>query len=141
MKEVLESPTVMTQIKDTKAAEEIKALDTFFETLATKPDRALYGPAHVFAAHDLGAIETLLIADGLFRSADANQRRQWVTLTEEVISIGASCHVFSSAHESGRQLGEMTGIAATLRFPLPDLVDAELDPIPGLEGLAIDRDE
>ena len=141
LKEVLESPTVMTQIKDTKAAEEIKALDTFFETLATKPDRALYGQAHVFAAHDLGAIETLLIADGLFRSADANQRRQWVTLTEEVISIGASCHVFSSAHESGRQLGEMTGIAATLRFPLPDLVDAELDPIPGLEGLAIDRDE
>ena len=44
----------------------------------------------------------------------------------------------SSAHESGRQLGELTGVAATLWFPLPDLVDAELPPIEGMAGLAID---
>lgn len=138
LKEVLESPSVARLIKDTKAAAEIAALDAFFETLATKPERALYGPAHVFAAHELGAIDTLLIADGLFRCADASARRRWVLLTEEVEAGGGAARVFSSAHESGRQLGELTGVAATLRFPLPDLVDAELPPIEGMAGLAID---
>ena len=127
-------------IKDTEAVAEIAALDAFFETLAAKPERALYGPAHVFlAAHELGAIDTLLIADGLFRCADAAARRRWVLLTEEVEAGGGAARVFSSAHESGRQLGELTGVAATLRFPLPDLVDAELPPIEGMAGPAIDQ--
>ena len=30
-------------------------------------------------------------------------------------------------HVSGEQLQQLTGIAAILRFPLPDLEDAELD--------------
>ena len=138
LREVLESPSVARLIKDTKAAAEIAALDAFFETLASKPDRALYGPAHVFAAHELGAIDTLLIADGLFRCADAPARVRWVKLAEEVRAGGGDARVFSSAHESGRQLGELTGVAATLRVPLPDLVDAELPPIEGMAGLALD---
>jgi protein pelota len=138
LREVLESPSVARLIKDTKASLEIAALDDFFQTLANKPERALYGPAHVFAAHDLGAIDTLLIADGLFRCADANARRRWVALVEEVEAGGGVARVFSSAHESGKQLGELTGVAATLRFPLPDLVDADLPPIEGMAGLAID---
>lgn len=141
LKEVLETTTVAREIGNTKAASEIKALDVFFETLSSKPDRALYGPAHVFAANELGAVETLLIQDGMFRNPDANQRRRWVALTEEVATAGGTVFVFSSAHESGRQLGEITGIAATLRFPLPDLVDAELPPIEGLDGLAVDANE
>ena len=36
--------------------------------------------------------------------------------------------MFSAGHASGEALGELTGVAATLRFPLPDLVDAELPP-------------
>ena len=138
LREVLESPSVARLIKDTKAAAEIAALDAFFETLASKPERALYGPAHVFAAHELGAIDTLLIADGLFRCANAPARARWVRLAEEVEAGGGVARVFSSAHESGRQLGELTGVAATLRFPLPDLVDAELPPIEGMAGLALD---
>jgi protein pelota len=138
VREVLEDPSVMARVKDTKAATEVRALNDFFETLASAPERAFYGPAHVFAAHELGAIDTLLIADGLFRCADAAARRRWVLLTEEVEAGGGAARVFSSAHESGRQLGELTGVAATLRFPLPDLVDAELPPIEGMAGLAID---
>jgi len=47
---------------------------------------------------------------------------------EEVRGAGGKTHVFSAGHASGEQLGELTGVAATLRFPLPDLVDAELPP-------------
>ena len=99
LREVLETPAVMTIIKDTKAAEETRALDAFFETLAAKPDRALYGPAHVFAAHELGAVETLLITDALFRTPDAAARRRWVALTEEVEKGGEGARVQLGARE------------------------------------------
>jgi protein pelota len=36
-----------------------------------------------FAAHELAAIDRLLITDALFRTDNAAARRKWVTLTEE----------------------------------------------------------
>ena len=128
LREVLENPAVVSLIADTKAAAEVRALDDFFETLADRPDRALYGPAHVLAAHDMLAIDVLLITDAIFRTRDPNARRRWARTVDEVRGAGGKVHVFSAAHASGEQLGELTGVAATLRFPLPDLVDAELPP-------------
>lgn len=129
LREVLESPEVSRRIADTKAAKEVAALDAFFETLADRPDRALYGPAHVLAAHDMLAIDKLLITDGLFRTSDTRQRRRLAALVDEVRNGGGEAYIFSAAHASGEQLGELTGVAAMLRFPLPDLVDAELPPV------------
>ncbi|CAN0483109.1 unnamed protein product, partial [Scytosiphon promiscuus] len=34
---------------------------------------------------------------------------------------GAKVFVFSSMHVTGEQLGQLTGIAAVLRFPLPEI--------------------
>jgi protein pelota len=39
---------------------------------------------------------------------------------------GGESLVFSSMHVSGEQLNQLSGIAAILRFPLPDLEDAEI---------------
>lgn len=36
---------------------------------------------------------------------------------------GGVVHVFSRMHPSGEQLALMTGVAAILRFPMPDLID------------------
>jgi hypothetical protein len=35
--------------------------------------------------------------------------------------VSLACRIFSSSHVSGEQLGQMTGVAAILRFPLPEL--------------------
>lgn len=35
--------------------------------------------------------------------------------------------IFSSQHTSGEQLGQITGCAAILHFPMPELEDEELD--------------
>lgn len=40
---------------------------------------------------------------------------------------GGEVHIFSGMHASGEQLNQLTGIAAVLRFPLPDLEDAEFE--------------
>ena len=112
-----------------KAASEVKALDEFFEMLANDPARAFYGPAHVMAAHELNAVDKLLITDAVFRTKNVAQRKMWVRVTEEIANSGGTVHIFSSAHASGEQLEQITGAAAILRFPLPDLADAELAPL------------
>ena len=50
-------------------------------------------------------------------------------MVDKVRDGGGEAYIFSAAHASGEQLGELTGVAAMLRFPLPALVDAELPPV------------
>lgn len=54
-------------LQDTKAAKETQALQAFYDMMARDSARAFYGPGHVQAAHELGAVQTLLITDTLFR--------------------------------------------------------------------------
>ncbi|KAL8170832.1 hypothetical protein V2J09_022636 [Rumex salicifolius] len=126
LKEVLDAPNVMNMIKDTKAAQEVRALKEFFNMLSNEPSRACYGPKHVEFAHERMAIQTLLVTDELFRSADIKTRKRYVNLVGSVKHSGGNAHVFSSMHVSGEQLAQLTGIAAILRFPLPELEDLEM---------------
>lgn len=57
-------------MQDTKAAQETKALQDFYSRLSTDSARAFYGSGHVMAAHELQAIQILLISDRLFRTND-----------------------------------------------------------------------
>lgn len=67
LKEVLQDPAVVNKMSDTKAAGEVKRLETFYTMLQTEPARAFYGKKHVQCAVDAQAVETLLISDNLFR--------------------------------------------------------------------------
>ncbi|XP_056851552.1 protein PELOTA 2-like [Raphanus sativus] len=116
----------MNMIKDTKAAKEVKALNDFFTMLSNDPARACYGPKHVEVAHERMAVQTLLITDELFRNSDVKTRKKYVDLVESVKDSGGEAFIFSSMHVSGEQLAQLTGIAALLRFPLPDLEDIEM---------------
>jgi protein pelota len=127
IKEVLASPAVALQIKDTKAALEVIALAEFMAMMGTDPSRAFYGPGHVRAAHEVGAIQTLLISDTLFRTADPKLRSKYTSLVEEVEAGGGNALIFSGAHSSGEQLNQLTGVAAILIFPLPELEDMEFE--------------
>ncbi|XP_006460238.1 hypothetical protein AGABI2DRAFT_203120 [Agaricus bisporus var. bisporus H97] len=124
--EVLKSPEIATRLKETKFAREGIMLDKFFRMLATDEMRAWYGPEHVCLAADRGAIGTLLISDNLFRSSDPATRKKYVEVTEAVQHKGGEVLIFSSMHESGQQLNQLTGIAAILTFPLDvEIVEAE----------------
>ncbi|KAH9943502.1 pelota [Epithele typhae] len=124
--EALKSPTIATQLKETKFAREGIMLDKFFKMLATDEMRAWYGPDHVILAADRGAIGTLLISDELFRSDDATVRKRFVKAVESVQGKGGEALIFSSMHESGQQLNQLSGIAAILTYPLDiEVVEAE----------------
>ncbi|XP_075152876.1 pelota mRNA surveillance and ribosome rescue factor [Haematobia irritans] len=121
LREVLQEPAVMSKISDTKAAGEVKVLEQFYTMLQCEPAKAFYGKRHVLAAAEALAIETLLISDNLFRCQDVNQRKEYVKLVENVRDAGGDVKIFSSMHISGEQLSQLTGIAAILRFPMPEL--------------------
>ncbi|KAI3975339.1 hypothetical protein MKX01_033579 [Papaver californicum] len=126
LKEVLDAPNAMNMIKDTKAAQEVHALKEFFNMLSNDPDRACYGPKHVEVAHERMAVQTLLITDDLFRNSNTATRQRYVELVNSIKGSGGNAFIFSSMHVSGEQLAQLTGIAAILRFPLPDLEDIEM---------------
>lgn len=89
------------------------------------PDKAYYGYDHVAKAHQQLAIDSLLVTDELFRASDVKTRKRYVQLVEGVRQNGGQTYVFSSMHVSGQQLQQISGVAAILRYPLPDLEELE----------------
>lgn len=125
LKEILTDPSVVAKMADTKALGEVRALEAFYTMLQTEPAKAFYGVKHVERANESQAIETLLISDNLFRCQDIQQRKRYVNLVDSVRDSGGEVKIFSSMHVSGEQLGQLTGVAALLRFPMPDLEDED----------------
>ncbi|KAI9150929.1 Translation factor pelota [Blastocladiella emersonii ATCC 22665] len=115
--ELLQDPGVQARLSDTKFAGETRALDRFHRMLQDDPERAYYGAAHVLHAANLGAIDTLMIADALFRSNDVKLRKKYIWLVHHVRRNGGTALIYSSMHVTGEQLNNLTGIAAILSFP------------------------
>eukprot|EP00047_Mylnosiga_fluctuans_P011358 m.20910 g.20910 ORF g.20910 m.20910 type:complete len:117 (+) comp3572_c0_seq1:849-1199(+) len=57
------------------------------------------------------------------RSPDPALRRQYVGLVQDCRQAGADVRLFSSMHVSGEQLGLLSGVAANLRYPMPEIED------------------
>ncbi|KAK1944595.1 Protein pelota [Phytophthora citrophthora] len=125
--EVLNDPAIQSQVADTKAVEDVKCLERFSNMLHIDQDRAYYGYKHVVRANANMAIETLMITDALFRSQDIAIRRKYVDLVESVRDNGGTVRLFSSLHVSGEKLGQVSGIAAILRFPMPEIDEEDQD--------------
>jgi protein pelota len=125
LEEVFSDPAIMARMDDTKVAKEVEVLNKFMRMMDVDPDRAYYGYAHVKQAQEQQAIDSLLVTDELFRSSNVKTRKEYVTLVEDVRACGGNVYVFSSMHISGQQLQQVSGVAAILRYPLPDLDELE----------------
>lgn len=60
-------------MQDTKARREVEVLQQFYSMLSNDSARAFYGPGHIKAAQELGAIGTLLITDTVLLVHDVNK--------------------------------------------------------------------
>ncbi|KAK4534078.1 hypothetical protein CDCA_CDCA01G0103 [Cyanidium caldarium] len=123
--ELLASPPAAARLADTRFAEQARALESFYERLNGDAERAAYGPPQVEHAAGLGAIDTLLLTDALFRSMDVPTRARYVQLAGRVQATGGRVLHLSTAHASGQQLMDLGGVAALLRFPVPDWEELE----------------
>ncbi|GFH58401.1 protein pelota [Chaetoceros tenuissimus] len=127
LEEVFSDEAIMARMTETKIAKEVDALNRFMRMIDTDPDKAYYGFNHVHKANEEMAIDTLLVTDELFRSSDIVTRKKYVQLVESVRENGGTVYIFSALHVSGVQLNQLSGVAAILRYPLPDLDQLELD--------------
>lgn len=127
LEEIMRNKEVLQQLAETKYARETAALDKFFKSLNDDDGKAWYGPKHVEAAIERGAVATLLVTDTLFRSNDIQTRRKYIDMVEHVRNGAGEALVFSSMHESGEQLDQITGIACILLYPMPELEDIDDD--------------
>ena len=141
LKEVLADASVAARLSDTKAAGEVAALNRFYETMNVCADKAFYGPQHVMRAAEVQAIDELLVSDALFRSRNLGERERYVALVDEVRAAGGTVRIFSSLHQSGQQLGLLSGVAALLRYPMPDLEDEAGEEGSGSSGSSSGEEE
>lgn len=125
LEEVFSDPSVAAQMTETKVAREVEVLNRFMRMMDTDPDKAYYGYDHVSKANEQLAVDSLLVTDELFRASDVQLRKRYVRLVESVRENGGQVYVFSSMHVSGQQLQQVSGVAAILRYPLPDLDELE----------------
>ena len=58
------------------------------------------------------------------------ERRRYAGLVEGVQGGGGEVVLFSAMHVSGQRLDQLTGVAAILRFPVPELEQLNLGPDP-----------
>lgn len=93
--------------------------------LTNDPERACYGLKEVLTANEQIAIDQLLITDTMYRCGNFIERKKYVDLIDSVRASGGRVFKFSSLHVSGEQLNNYTGIAAILRFPIPDIDEFE----------------
>jgi len=127
LEDVFKDPAVMSQLTDTKMSKEVEIMNKFMRMIDTSPDQAQYGYLHVCKANEDCAVDSLLVTDELFRSSDVVTRKKYVALVESVRENGGKVYIFSSLHVSGAQLQQVSGVAAILRFPMPDLAELEIE--------------
>lgn len=127
LKEVLSDRNVTQHLSSAKYGHQLATFDKFYTVMNRDDGCAWYGPAHIRKAVEMAAIDTLLISDSLFRSHDVQERKSYIKLVEQVEADGGKVEIFSSQHDAGAQLDDITGIAAILKFPLPELEDIESD--------------
>lgn len=128
LEEVLKDPSVKKQLTDTKVQKNVALFDEFTKNLNLDNYKSFYGESEVMKAIAIpGAVKTLLITDTLFKNDDVEKRKKYINIVESVKNNGGEVSVFSSLHDSGIQLDQLTGLAVILNYPIPDLEDSDDD--------------
>ena len=118
--EVLKRGAVADVRRETRIAEESAAIDELTERMADD-GAAAYGIDAVAEATDYGAVDTLLILDERLRqerAGDGDWEVDANDLIQQVENQGGDITVFSHEFDPGRQLRNLGGIAALLRYPI-----------------------
>ena len=116
--EVLKRGAVDEVQTQTRISTEAELLDELMERLATG-ETVAYGIGEVAEAAEFGAVETLLIVDDRLRrerQGDGGWDRDVNDVVESVERQGGDVTVFSGEFDPGRQLKNLGGIAALLRY-------------------------
>jgi protein pelota len=118
--EVLKRGAVDRIQTETRISEEAELIDELMQRIG-EGAKAAYGIEEVKKAADYGAVETLLILDKRLREERAGEGDWDVDANELIDTVerqGGEVTVFSHEFDPGKQLSNLGGVAALLRYRL-----------------------
>lgn len=119
VKETLKRDTLKRIAKDYGLLEEEELMDKFLKLLVKDPERVAYGFNEVLKVAEIGAIEVLLITDELLTTVHTETRENIERILTLVEKYRGTVKIFSVHHDPGLQLKSLGGIAAILRYRVP----------------------
>jgi len=120
LKEVLSQKLPEKIANEQRVVYETRLIEEVFKRLGQETGTVTYGLDNVKRALEMGAVDTLLISDDQISIQDLDKRAMIDGLVDENSSMRGKTVIMSIHHESGEQLSKLGGIAALLRYPLPD---------------------
>ena len=116
--EALRSGILLKTMKHMRIAEETEVIEEALKRLGKNESNIAYGFDDVKKTAELGAIETMVLADTMLRKASDEKRLLLEDLMKAVEQKGGKIMVISTEHEAGLKLTALGGIAALLRFSI-----------------------
>jgi protein pelota len=116
--EALRSGVLLKAAKQMRIVDETLVMEEIMKRLGKGEATITYGLERVENAAQMGAVETLVLADTTLREAGEEQRLHLEKLMLEVEHMRGNVTLVSTEHEAGAELLALSGIAALLRFPL-----------------------
>ncbi len=116
--EIIAKDEVKQALKDERFALETSLVEDLLSKIS-RSENAEYGIDHVNDAAKMGAVEDLLVTDGLIMKM--REGNNFIELEETMRAVDKSngkISIISSEHEGGKQLDGLGGIAALTRFKL-----------------------
>lgn len=123
--EILADPRIRGQLENSKVSSQANLIELFYQTMEKEPDRVAYGWNHVEYASQQKAIDILMVSEKRLRSPSILERRKYISLLDDIKRAGSRHQIFTGLSQSGEQLDQLTGVAAILRFPLPEIEEIE----------------
>lgn len=116
--EALRSGILLKTMKHMRIAEETEVIEEVLKRLGKNESSIAYGFDDVKRLAELGAIDTMVLADATLRKASDKERLVVEDLMRVVEQKGGKIMVMSTEHEAGSKLIALGGIAALLRFSI-----------------------
>lgn len=116
VREVMNRGTFARVMERSAIMQDTRLIDETLGRIAMRPSLVAYGEEEVGRAVERGAVETLMISEKLFKELNPDRRRQVEALCKKAEGYQGKVFFIGSAHEKGRQLVGLGGIAALLRF-------------------------
>jgi len=127
IQEILAKPEILTQIKNTKASEDISVMENLNNILAKDMDRVVFGMKSITIAFEKDAIETLIVSDDFLRKISPTLRKEVTTIMRGLKDKNREVFKMSSMHYTGEKINSFGGIVAILKYALEELNDIEED--------------
>jgi protein pelota len=137
LQEVLSKPDILSQIKNTKANEDIVVMDRFNEILGKDMDRVIFGVKYIEEANEREAIDTLMVTDDYLRRISPTLRQKITGIMKSVKEKGGSVIKMSSQHVTGEKIDAFGGITGILRYAIPEFTQEQEAPEENFQDLHV----